>query len=71
MIQRAMVIGCARWTVAVKAHPTLSRSSLGRRFVLVVLLGLSIIGVGYGAPGDLDPTFGVGELLLPLGPRTS
>ena len=68
MLQRAVVIGCARWTVAVKAHPTLSRCSWGRRFVLAVLLGLSGVGLGHGAPGDLDLTFGSGGIAITFGP---
>ena len=68
MLQRAVVIGWARWTVAVRAHPTLSRCSWGRRFVLAVLLGLSGVSLGHGAPGDLDSTFGSGGIAITFGP---
>ena len=41
--------------------------SLG--FVAAVLLGLSWAGVGEGAPGDLDPTFGTGGIAVSFGPK--
>ena len=33
-----------------------------------VLLGLSWVGMGHGAPGDLDPTFGTGGMAITFGP---
>src|SRR5262245_10718056 len=43
--------------------------SLG--LVGAVLLGLMGIGVGRGAPGDLDPTFGTGGVAVSFGPHDS
>lgn len=41
----------------------------GLGFVAAVLLGLSWAGVGHGAPGDLDPTFGTGGMAVSFGPK--
>jgi hypothetical protein len=64
----AVVIGCTRWTAAMRGHPTLSRRSWGRGLVLVVLLGLRWARMGHGAPGDLDSTFGTGGIAITFGP---
>jgi hypothetical protein len=41
----------------------------GLGFVAAVLLGLSWVAVGYGAPGDLDLTFGTGGVAFSFGPQ--
>jgi CBS domain-containing protein len=41
----------------------------GLVLVVAVLLGISWVGMGYGAPGDLDPTFGTGGIAITFGPK--
>ena len=36
--------------------------------VVTILLGLSWVGMGDGAPGDLDPTFGTGRMAITFRP---
>jgi uncharacterized delta-60 repeat protein len=43
----------------------------GLGLVAALLLGLSWAGVGAGAPGDLDPTFGAGGVAIAFGPQDS
>jgi hypothetical protein len=52
---------------------TRGRAAPGRRgwglgLVAAWLLWLSWAGLGYGAPGDLDPTFGTGGIAITFGP---
>jgi uncharacterized delta-60 repeat protein len=45
------------------------RRGWGLGLVAAWLLWLSWAGLGHGAPGDLDPTFGTGGIAITFGPR--
>jgi hypothetical protein len=69
MPQGAVVTSGTRRTVAMRGHPALGCRSWGRGFVLAVLLRLSWVGIGHGAPGDLDSAFGTGGIAVSFGPK--
>ena len=68
MTQGAVVTSGTRRTAAMRGHPALRRRSWGCGLVLAVLLGLSWVRMGHGAPGDLDSTFGIGGIAITFGP---
>jgi uncharacterized delta-60 repeat protein len=69
MTQR-VATGCPRQIAVMRGQPAFSRQSWGwgRGLVLAVLLGLSGVGVGHGAPGALDSTFGTAGIIITFGP---
>jgi uncharacterized delta-60 repeat protein len=69
MIQGAVITGDTRRTEVMKGPPALGCRRWGYGLVLAVLLGLSGVGMGHGAPGDLDPTFGTGGIAVSFGPH--
>lgn len=54
----------------VKPRP-FQRRGWGLGLVAAWLLWLSWAGMGHGAPGDLDPTFGTGGIAITFGPSDS
>jgi uncharacterized delta-60 repeat protein len=52
-----------------KRRTALERRGWALGLVAALLLGLSWAGMGYGAPGDLDPTFGTGGISVTFGPQ--
>src|SRR5512145_2750362 len=52
-----------------KRRTALERRGWALGLVAALLLGLSGAGMGYGAPGDLDPTFGTGGMSVTFGPH--
>jgi hypothetical protein len=68
MTSGAGSIGCTRRIAAIRRHQALGCRRWGRGLVLAVLLGLSGVKFGHGAPGDLDSTFGMGGIAITFGP---
>ena len=58
-----------RRIIHTKGLAALDCRTWGLSLVVAVLLGLSGAGVGYAAPGDLDPTFGTGGISITFGPQ--
>jgi len=68
MTRGAVVTSWTRRTTAMRGHLPLHCRSWGCRLVLAILLGLSWVHMGHGAPGDLDSTFGSGGIAITFGP---
>src|SRR5262245_34909971 len=60
---------CGRRSIRTKGLVVPGRRGWSLGLVGAVLLGLMGIGVGHGAPGDLDPTFGTGGIAVSFGPH--
>lgn len=68
MQQVTVVAGRVRRMTRTLGLTAPSRRRWGPGLVVAWLLWLSWAGIGHGAPGDLDPTFGTGGIAITFGP---
>jgi uncharacterized delta-60 repeat protein len=69
MTQGTVGGGCVRQITRPRGLAAPGRRGWGLGLVAAVLLGMSWVGTGHGAPGDLDPTFGAGGVAITFGPQ--